>query len=117
MQSIKGKVMSSTISGVKMVYSTNGNSFAPTCTVKPAPEILCCELHGEAVILNLKTGVYHGLDGVGARIWQLIQEPRTVEEICITLMDEYQVEKQRCETEVCSFLATLTDLNLALVRE
>jgi len=35
-----------------------------------------CDLAGEAAILNLKNGVYYGLDPVGARIWNLIQEPR-----------------------------------------
>ena len=39
------------------------------------------ELAGEAVILNLGSGMYYGLDPVGARIWELLQEPRTVAEI------------------------------------
>ena len=32
----------------------------------------------EVVLLNLRDGVYYGLDGVGARVWTLVQEPRTV---------------------------------------
>ena len=35
-----------------------------------------CDLAGEAAILNIKSGVYYGLDPVGARIWNLMQEPR-----------------------------------------
>ena len=35
-----------------------------------------CDLAGEAAILNIKSGVYYGLDPVGARIWTLMQEPR-----------------------------------------
>ena len=33
----------------------------------------------EFAILNLKTGTYYGLDAVGARIWALLLEPRTVD--------------------------------------
>ena len=47
----------------------------------------------EAAILNLKTGIYYGLDPVGARIWNLIQTPRQLKEILETLLNEYDVKK------------------------
>jgi hypothetical protein len=53
---------------------------------------LSCDLAGEAVILNLKSGMYYGLDPVGARIWQLIQVPMAVKHIQDTILDEYDVE-------------------------
>ena len=42
--------------------------------VKAAKEQVSCDLAGEAVILNLKSGQYFGLNEVGTRIWNLIQE-------------------------------------------
>jgi Coenzyme PQQ synthesis protein D (PqqD) len=33
------------------------------------------------VVFDLKSSVYYGLDTVGARIWNLIQVPRAVNEI------------------------------------
>lgn len=39
-------------------------------------EQISSNLGGEAVILNLKTGVYHGLNQVGTQIWNLIQQPQ-----------------------------------------
>lgn len=47
-------------------------------TVIVSKDQLSCDMAGEAAILNLKDGVYYALDSVGARIWALIQEPRTV---------------------------------------
>src|SRR5438874_308601 len=44
--------------------------------VVPADELLSSELDGEAVILDLTSGVYFGLNGVGARIWELLGEAR-----------------------------------------
>ena len=32
-----------------------------------------CDLEGEAAILHRDSGVYYGLDPVGARIWRLVQ--------------------------------------------
>ena len=67
---------------------------------------------GEYVILNLFEGAYFGLDGVGARIWELIQQPRTVGAIRDALMEEYDVETDVCERELRSFLAELADRKL-----
>ncbi|MGB3557308.1 MAG: PqqD family protein, partial [Geitlerinemataceae cyanobacterium] len=62
---------------------------------------------GEAVILNLKTGTYHSLNPVGARIWQLIQEPKTVREILDTLCTEYDVDLNVCEQDLQELLTKL----------
>ncbi|MGH2415258.1 MAG: PqqD family peptide modification chaperone, partial [Microcystaceae cyanobacterium] len=44
-------------------------------------EQISSDLGGEAVILNLKSGVYHGLNQVGAKIWNIIQHPTMVNDI------------------------------------
>ena len=36
------------------------------------PSVICRELSGETVLLNLESGVYYGLDAVGTRVWQLM---------------------------------------------
>jgi hypothetical protein len=46
----------------------------------------------EVVILNLTTGVYHGLNEVGSRIWSLIEEPKSLQSIQEILLAEYEVE-------------------------
>lgn len=66
-----------------------------------------CDLAGEAVILNLKSGVYYGLDAVGARIWNLIQVPMTVDDIRDALLKEYDVEPGRCERDLLALLQEL----------
>jgi hypothetical protein len=60
-------------------------------------------LDDEAVILNLKDGVYYGLNPMGARIWDLIQESRTVVEIRNMILEEYEVEPERCEQDLLQF--------------
>ena len=52
---------------------------------------LSTRLGEEIVILSLRDSVYYGLSDVGARIWDLIQTPRTVDEILSALVDEYEV--------------------------
>jgi hypothetical protein len=52
-----------------------GNTISLETTVVATKEQASTDLGGEAAILNLRNGVYYGLDPVGARIWNIIQEP------------------------------------------
>jgi hypothetical protein len=78
-------------------------------TVVAAKDQVSSDLGGEVAILDLKAGVYYGLDAVGARIWSLIQEPRTVNEIRDILLEEYEVEPERCERDLLVLLQSLAD--------
>jgi len=75
--------------------------------VVAAKDQVSCDLAGEAAILNIKNGVYYGLDPVGARIWQLIQQPRSVDEVHETLVGEYEVEPERCEQDLITLFEKL----------
>lgn len=79
-------------------------------------EQVSCALGEESAILNLKNTVYYGLDPVGARIWSLLLEPRSVRDIRNTLLDEYEVEKKRCETDLLKFLDQMRAEGLIEVR-
>ena len=66
-----------------------------------------CTVEGETVILNLADGRYYGLEPVGARIWELIQEPRTICEIVTALTEEYDISAKDCRRDVEAFLDRL----------
>jgi hypothetical protein len=75
-----------------------------------------CDLDGEAVLLSLRTGVYYGLDQVGARIWSLVQGPTTVQIVRDTLLAEYDVEASRCERDLLALLRAMAAEGLVEVR-
>ncbi len=75
------------------------------------------DLSGEAAILNLKSGIYYGLDNVGARIWSLVQEPRAVNEVRDAILQEYDVEPDQCETDLLALLEELLSKGLIEVKE
>jgi coenzyme PQQ synthesis protein D (PqqD) len=90
---------------------TQGKRLSPTAAVFRATiqDQVSCDLAGETVILNLKSGMYYGLDPVGTRIWNLIQEPRSVHDILGILLQEYDVEPERCEQDLLSLLQELAE--------
>lgn len=83
--------------------------------VSVAPEQLSCALGDESAILNLKNTVYYGLDPVGTRIWNLIQQPVSIRELRSRLMDEYEVDADQCEGDLLSLLETMRNEGLILV--
>jgi hypothetical protein len=80
--------------------------------VKQAEHQVSCNLNDEAVILNLKSTLYFGLDKVGAYIWQRLCEPRAVDELCRGVLERYDIDEARCYTEVMEFLAKLGEAGL-----
>ncbi|HYJ78248.1 MAG TPA: PqqD family protein [Longimicrobiaceae bacterium] len=88
----------------------------PGTLVAAARDQVSCELEGEAVILNLADQVYYGLDPVGARVWALLREPRSVAELRDTLVAEYEVDAATAERDLIALLTELTARRLVDVR-
>lgn len=84
----------------------------PNSRIKVSEDQVSSYVAGEAVILNLKTGTYHSLNSVGARIWQLIQEPQMMRDILNTIVTEYDVEISVCERDLQELLNQLESAHL-----
>jgi hypothetical protein len=69
-------------------------------------------LQGDVVILNVKTGKYYGLNTVGVRIWELIENPTSVQKIHETIIEEYEVSSDQCEHDVRTLLENLFEAGL-----
>lgn len=84
--------------------------------VVAATEQVSCPLGEESAILNLKNSVYYGLDPVGARVWKLLQQPRSIGQLRDAVIDEYDVEPQRCEADLLELLEKMRAEGLIDVR-
>jgi hypothetical protein len=71
-----------------------------------------CDLAGEMAIVNFENGVYYGLDPTGARIWKLLDESHTLEELCRSLARVYDVEQSRLDSDLRAFIGELADQGL-----
>ena len=77
---------------------------------------ISANLDGETVILDLESEVYYSLDPVGTCIWTLIKEPRTVIEIQDAILQEYEVDPERCEGDITALLEELVEAGLVEIR-
>jgi len=85
--------------------------FAST-VFRPTPGQVYTELGGELAILNTKSGIYFGLDPVGGRVWSLILEFRTAQEIREVLLQEYDVDCKQLETDLLTLFSDLLNKGL-----
>jgi len=80
--------------------------------VRLQDDVLFQELQGESVLLNLKTGMYFGLNPIGTRIWQLLQEDQSLDQIVGTLLDEYEVSQEQLTQDVLVLVGQLVKQEL-----
>ena len=75
--------------------------------VRKRGDWLSAKVGDELVMMSAEKGNYIGLSEVGARIWELIEEPRAIDAVCAQLQQEYEVAPDVCRAEVESFLNEL----------
>lgn len=75
--------------------------------IRRNPEPVAADMDGDLVMMHIATGRYHGLSGVGLRIWQLLEQPQTVAAVVEQLKQEYAVPHEVCEAETLAFVTAL----------
>jgi hypothetical protein len=87
----------------------------PTDIVTATSDQVSSLLGDEVVILNLTTGVYHGVEGVAAFVWQLLSKPTTVAELVEAIIKEYDVDADRCRADLAALLADMAKNGLVQI--
>ena len=91
-------------------------TLAGDAVVSRNESLLTAEVDGELMAMSIDRGACYGLNQVGSRIWELLAEPRTIDELCAHLLDEYEVEPDRCRRELLELVEELRSEGLATVR-
>jgi hypothetical protein len=81
-------------------------------TIRATKEQISNPLPSGAVILNLGSGVYYTLNEVGAFLWGLLQEPRTIQNLHDAVMDEYEISSEQCSADISTFIQEMLNAQL-----
>jgi hypothetical protein len=79
----------------------------PALKLTTSESVVDAVLGDEAVLLNVQSGVYFGLNAVGTRIWELLVGGSTQEEIVDRLRNEYDAEPEQLRADVEGFMQAL----------
>lgn len=84
----------------------------PNPSYRLRPDIRHRRIREEGVVLNQDSIEVLVLNGVGMRIVELCEAGTSVPELIARLAGEYEVERERLETEVPEFLADLQEAGI-----
>ena len=75
--------------------------------VKISDDVLFQQVGGEGVLLDMGSEQYFGLDDISLRIWEILSENDSVENLFTVLINEYDVTEDVLKQDVANVLETL----------
>ena len=88
------------------------SAIGPDTLLSRKPELVAADMASEAVLLDIDSGNFYQLNATGARIWALVDEPRSLSSLCEALAGDFAVDAATCEADVTGFVANLVDIGL-----
>jgi Coenzyme PQQ synthesis protein D (PqqD) len=73
---------------------------------------IASKIQDEIVMVNVTLGNYFSLNSVASSIWELLEQPRTLDDLCDHLIEEYDIDRESCIKEAQSFLDKLVEHKL-----
>lgn len=86
---------------------------ATTVKLSQNKAFLATEMDGEVVMMDTEDGTYFSLSaGVGTRIWELLETPKTVAELSKLIIAEFDVAPEECESDILEYANELVQNNI-----
>ena len=76
------------------------------------PQVMSRLVGDETVLLDLASGIYFGLDGVGQKIWEAVTEGRSLGEAATAIVNDYEVDESQAQSDVIEFASELVTRGL-----
>jgi hypothetical protein len=88
------------------ILGSIGMNGSPLRYKKSARQV-SCKINDEVAILDLDRAIYFGLQGVGVHIWDWLEQPRSVQDLCASVMAEFEVSEVACQADVVQIVGSL----------
>lgn len=83
--------------------------------LKRSTQVETAEMGEEIGMINVETGKYFMLNGIGADIWEVLEEEKTLSQVVDALLEIYEIDREICFTETSTFIQELVENQLILV--
>lgn len=82
------------------------------CAVTVPAHVVFRDLAMETVLLNIKTGQYHGIDRIGARFFAEMRSGASLRDVAAALATEFGQDIETIRTDLTAFVNQLAKLGL-----
>ncbi len=76
------------------------------------PRVLCKDVGDEAILLDLETETYFGLNSIGSRFWKLVTTAPTIRDAIEVMIEEYDVAPDELERDMGALIEDLVGRGL-----
>lgn len=80
--------------------------------VSRAVDLPLAQLDDESLALDENAGYYYVFNPTATRVWELIQQPMVVDNVCARLLEEFEVDEATCRREVLDLLRKFGEAKL-----
>lgn len=81
--------------------------YSPEQTWAPSPEAVFSTVGEEVVLLHLGSGIYFGLDAIGAQVWDLLGKGENFAAIVQAIADAYGKAAEEISGDIAALLDDL----------
>jgi coenzyme PQQ synthesis protein D (PqqD) len=79
-------------------------------------EVIFQDLEGEAVLLNMQSGIFFGLNPVAKRMWELLSELGQAEKVLTQMLQEYEASEEQLRQDLIDFIEKLKSKGLVEIQ-
>jgi len=83
------------------------STISPDAVVVRAGDLVAAPIGSDLAMMDLDSGSYFVLDSIGAAIWEQLEQPVRVRDLCTRLRERFDVSESRCEADVLQYLEKL----------
>lgn len=78
--------------------------------------VLANKVGDEVVMMDMEKGKYFGVNKTGSYIWQLLEQPATIGELCDRLVADFGISKEQCTNELKPFIEQMQKENIIITQ-
>ena len=78
-------------------------------------DVIAAGMAGQTILLNPSDWTYVHFNETAARIWEALEEPRTISGITEVLMRDYAIDRPTCERETAQFVSDMSARGFVIV--
>jgi hypothetical protein len=75
--------------------------------IEKSNDVIVSNMGTEKVMLSIANGKYYNLGELGGDIWELLNEPKSLNQLTFELIEMYEIDEVQCKVDVLAFLEHL----------
>lgn len=83
--------------------------------ISRSASVVAADTMDEAILIDIDSGYFFQLNKSAARIWSLVEQPKSFSDLCAALQKMFKAAPETCRSDVAEFVTDMQDRGLLTV--